>query len=163
MPIDLLGHVTSTTLCLSFSFCKAGILEPSLWKVLEPFNNTHSWWVNLPAAQLTGSCPVVTGSMSPLLSLPLLLFHSPHSLQSRQPLHPRTVQRQPGWRHQQSQWGLLLRAWPAVVAQLNIQVQGDRGGGAAATLTSWVPQRLPPGGCPPKVGRLAQNPTQHPS
>lgn len=57
-PINLLGSVTSISLCLSFSLCKAGVLEPSLCKVLESFN-IHSRCVSLPASQLTDTRPAV--------------------------------------------------------------------------------------------------------
>lgn len=53
----------------------------------------------------------------------------------------------------QHQRGVLLGTGPPVAAQLHLQVQSDRGGGAEETVTARVPQRLLVGGRVEKVGQ----------
>lgn len=87
---------------------------------------------------------------------------SPCAPQSQRPGGPLAAQRRPGWWRREPQRGLLLGARPPVAAQLHVQVQGDGGGGPAATVASRVPQCVPPGWCPSQVRRPATAPGRAP-
>lgn len=56
--------------------------------------------------------------------------------------------------HREHQRGVLFGTGPPVVAQLHLQVQSDRRGGAEEAVPARVPQRLLVGGRVKKVGLL---------
>ncbi len=46
---------------------------------------------------------------------------------------------------------LQFSSGPALVAQLDVEVQGDGGRGSAEVVAAWVSQRIASRGCPQKV------------
>lgn len=77
---------------------------------------------------------------------------SPHAAQERGLPHAGQG-RADRWSDRQHQRGVLLGTGPPVAAQLHLQVQSDRRGGAEETVPTRVPQRLPVGGRVEKVGQ----------